>query len=168
MAKTGIENDDLIINGQSSVQESVYGFIYRTADLTGIESTGWTDTEFTGGSVVKVNVTHDTGTNPERVAVDLAGKYKISYMVNGFCDNSIHTTYTRLIKNGTTELVGSGAPESTHTSYAFSISVTIIADLAANDYITLQGRTDSNTSQWKGEGNLDTPVAAQILIKRIG
>jgi len=168
MTKTGIENNKLLINDIDAVSETAYGIIYRTAEQAGFTNAGWTDTEFTGGSVAKVNITHDTGSNPNRVYVDLAGTYKITYMVNAFCNSNVHTTYIRLYKNGSSEVLGSGTVLSENASYAFTLYNTVIVDLAANDYVTLQGKTDNAAAtDWMGDASFDTPISAQIMLQKI-
>jgi len=152
----------------SKTQIPVYAMIYRLDEQAGFTNAGWTDTEFTGGSVVSQGITHSTSTNPAQITVDQDGLYEISYMVNGFCNSNVHTTYARLLVNNSTEILGSGTVLSTGASYAFVLEDTVIVELNANDYFTLQGRTDNAAaSDWDGEANLDTPVAAQIVIKRI-
>lgn len=166
MTKIGFENNALLISGETATVEPAHAMIYRTDDLTGIGTESWVATEMTGGSIDKVNITHDTGSNPDRIAVDLAGTYRVSYMINAVCDTSTHTTSARVVKNGSTEIIGSGTTAAADSGWAFTLATTFDVVLAANDYLTIQGKVDLNTSQWNTGTLFDTNNSVTLTITR--
>jgi len=166
MTKTGIENNTLLVNDAVAGFEPVFGMVYRTATTTGI-STTFVNAEFTAGQVELNNITHDTGSNPERVYVDLAGVYEVSYKLNCIADTDPHTNFARVIKNGSTEIIGSEVGQAASGGWAFMLSTTFITRLAANDYLTLQMKVDALTSQYNAGAVFDTAVSCQMYIKKI-
>jgi len=166
MSKTGFENSTILVDGEVSGFEPVHGLVYRTATTTGI-STTFIDMDFTGGQVELKNITHDTGSNPERVAVDKAGVYEVSYIINGIADTDPHTHFAHVIVNGSTEVIGSEVAQAASGAWAFQLSATFIVRLSANDYLTLQMKVDALTSQYNAGAQFSTAVCGSMYIKKI-
>lgn len=152
--------------GAGHNNDEVYGIVYSTANTSSI-STSWVDAGFVTGQVGLNNITHSTSVNPEDVYVDKAGKYLVVYSINGLADTDPHTHFVRVIKNNTTEIIGSEAIQAASGGWSFNINNTFIADLAAGDYLTLQMKVDALTSQFDGGAVHDTAVSLQMSILKI-
>jgi hypothetical protein len=162
---------DHIFGGQylgatSKTQIPAYGMVYRIAEVTGI-STSYVDVEFTGGQVELNNITHSTSTNSSHVYVDIAGKYEVSYSINGIADTGAHTHFAQVTVNSSTAAIGSQVVQAASTGWGFNIGNTFIVDLNANDWLILQMKVDALTSQYDGNVGHGSPVAVQMYLKRI-
>lgn len=97
-------------------------------------------------------ISHDPGgANPERITVLMTGLYMISYQGLLEIVNAASTHQTRLFVNGTTAVPGStntiNADENNGTDIAPCINRTVVANLNANDYVTMQATsTDTGVS----------------------
>lgn len=127
------------------VLDLAHGMAYRTSTKDFVANNTWYDVELDGGNAELNNVSHDTGTNPERVTVDVAGTFKISYTVY-VRDNSVARALVgRIVKNGSTDLVGSSSfarPTGTSENCP-PLQANFIATLAASDYLTIQAGTNN-------------------------
>lgn len=162
---------DHIFGGQylratSKTQIPAYGMVYRIAEVTGI-STSYIDVDFTGGQVELNNITHSTSTNPSHVYVDIAGKYEVSYSINGIADTDPHTHFAQVVVNSSTAAMGSQVVQAAGGGWGFNIANTFVVDLAANDWLILQMKVDALTSQYDGNVGHASPVAVQMYLKRI-
>lgn len=165
---SGIEFNDGTI--QTTAANSAHATVYRLATSTGFNTT-WSSVSFTGGSVNPKNISHSTSVNSERITADIAGTYLISYSINAHNnDSNPHTTYSKVLKNGSTTLMNSGALNAKVNDYRFHIQQSFTAELAASDYLELQIATDTETTdivpqqQYLG----DDSSSAHISIIRIG
>ena len=154
-----------------------YGFVNRTTlyDLGGINT--WYDIPLDGLNGELTNITHSTSSNPERVYVDVAGTYYISPGVFIRRQSADHHMATRLFKNGATEISGSYSMSAIYTAAdnTLLINKSVIASLAANDYITIQATTNGNVTNeidmYDGANLADTTSVrpfASIAIHRLG
>ena len=117
------------------------GFAYRSATYSMTGTGDWENIPMTGGDNNLVNVSHSTGANPERLTVAVAGTYAITYRLSVLRNGTSHHVASRLFKNGTTEIAGSWAMEAVVTSDVNDtrvLTATVIATLAAGDYVTAQ------------------------------
>jgi hypothetical protein len=92
------------------------------------------------------SLAHD-GTNTQRINILAAGTYLLGYAIDSGSLATARITYARIYKNGTTVVPGSGASQSESTAALGpdEISNSVVATLAAGDYITLQVYTSTGT-----------------------
>ena len=83
------------------------------------------------------NTMHDTVTNPSRITIKRAGRYIITGAVN-FASNATSGFISSLLKNGS-EIARADIGAMTSTYSGRTPFVSIVSDLAVNDYIELQG-----------------------------
>ena len=122
----------------TSLETKAYGQAYRTSDYTIAAVSTWYPIDLDAGHNDLVNTAHSTSVNPSRLTVSEAGVYEITAAVL-FKSNGATAGAIRVIKNGSTELLGSFANSVNSASDASAVlSRTFIASLAANDYIQLQ------------------------------
>lgn len=155
---------------------TAYGYLYRDTAYNIASANAWTAIPLTGGEVTLTNITHSLITNPERVQVDLAGTYLINYQTLVRHYGTSHHLFSRLLKNGTTEVLASYAYQglvNTGTADCQTFGATLLAALAANDYIAIQVATSVNVSNeldWYWNGSMpqpDTYVTARMTLARL-
>lgn len=110
----------------------------RTTSLT--MSTTWQDISFdtTDVETDATVVDHEAGT-PDRITVKVTGTYELVYQFE-VSPTSTGTISGRIRKNDTTVIPGSTQESITYTNESDIISIVIVADLAANDYLTVQNQ----------------------------
>jgi hypothetical protein len=158
-------------------ESKAYGMIYRiNAFDIPIVST-WTDLPLDGGESNLINVAHSTTVTPERITVSVSGTYLIQYVIHYRRQNFPHHGVSRLIKNGSNEILGSytiASPISGDGNEEDPLSTQVITTLTADDYINLQVATNYNVvnevDSYLGP-DLPAPttkVSVSITITKIG
>jgi hypothetical protein len=125
------------------------GMIYRINAFDIPVVSVWTDLPLNGGESNLINVAHSTTTNPERITVNVSGTYLIQYVIHYRRQNFPHHGVSRLMKNGSNEILGSytvASPISGDGNEEDPLSTQIITTLSANDYINLQVATNINVT----------------------
>ena len=155
---------------------SAYGFIYRTTTKDLAATNTWYDIEFDANGTLS-NITHSTSTNTERVTVDAAGVYEITYQIQMHRGNgNDHHHVARLYKNGSSEITGSYALQAVtgdDVNEIHHLTHGVIASLSASDYVTVQIGTNvltDNEIAVYDDGNLPNPAAtiyASVVIKKL-
>ena len=112
--------------------------------------------------------THSTSTNPERITVDSAGRYKIEgfISINGSAGNYRLTMRCAVRVNGTTtsQYIDSAYLRSASGSNETCINVFDILDLSADDYIEVVVARISTTS---GSG-VTTANRTKLVVTKVG
>jgi len=158
-------------------ESKAYGMIYRinAFDIPLIST--WTNLPLDGGENDLINVAHSTTTNPERISVSVSGTYLIQYVIHYRRQNFPHHGVSRLMKNGSNEILGSytiASPISGDGNEEDPLSTQVITTLSANDYINLQVATNVNvTNEVDSYVGPDLPapstkVSVSITIVKIG
>ena len=155
-----------------------YGMAYRSTSFNIDTTNTWTNLGLNGGNANLVNVTHvHDGDYPERVAVDIAGIYLIQYRVYFRRSDNPHHGVTRLIKNGSTEVLGSYGENSNTDADGNEVhpaSGHTIVSLEADDYVTIQIGQNANIDtivNLHDDGSLPDPddfIYASLTIVKIG
>lgn len=141
-----------------------------------VDSTGGTDLNTSGIVPFDLEIRkdsefiHSNSTNPSRIEVTEQGWYKISYNVthnnNGDGDNDKVTIRTRIRKNGSTFIQGSGT-RTYLRDYAYGEfahnGTTFITELNAGDYIEVYGDKTSGSSA----GTVTVADETHLLIQKI-
>ena len=125
--------------------------IRRTTDYT--YTTSWANITCDTTDVENTTIiTHDA-TNTERINIGATGVYLISYDMKAHLDpnstNTIQRASGRVLINGTTVVDGSSIYADVYQSEIHDVDCTVVAELTAGDYITLQamtGGTDTMTA----------------------
>ena len=109
--------------------------VYKSADQS-IPSSTWTDISFDSENF-DVGDTHDNSTNNARITVTTTGTFLILFQTE-WTTTGGDDYKARIYKNGTTSLVESAM--TTHSnSNIETVGTSIMVELTAGDYITLQG-----------------------------
>lgn len=111
--------------------------VYNTSNISTLDST-WTSATF-DSERWDTDTIHSTSSNTSRLTATTAGKYLIIGHIF-FASNSTGQRAVRIRLNGTT-IIAQQSTSSVHTSRRFSIPV--IYDMAATDYVEIQGFQDS-------------------------
>ncbi|MDD5615250.1 MAG: hypothetical protein PHH85_03530 [Candidatus Methanoperedens sp.] len=153
-----------------------YGQAYRTTLYSLAAVNVWYDLPFDGGDNNLTGVSHSTVTNPERMVVSEAGVYLIIYGIVTKWTSGDGDLLSRIVKNGTTEVIGSMAQTvvtGASTDYTDYLTHATIVSLAANDYITVQAGSNFSGNRI-GNANIalspdpTTFITASVNLVRIG
>ncbi|MBK6984780.1 MAG: hypothetical protein IPH32_08485 [Bacteroidetes bacterium] len=158
-------------------ESKAYGMIYRINAFDIPLVSTWTNLPLDGGESNLINVVHSTSVNPERITVGVSGTYIIQYVIHYRRQNFPHHGVSRLMKNGSNEILGSytvASPISGDSNEEDPLSTQVITTLSANDYINLQVATNVNlTNEVDSYVGPDLPapttkVSVSITIVKIG
>lgn len=119
----------------------------KTSDTQNIGGANGATTKITWDTQDHIDTagfTHSTGTNPERIAVDVTGRYSINASVSASNAGANRTTWIiSYTINGTEEVRGSGRNYSRGAAYnGASMHLNTEADLTAGDYIEIMVTID--------------------------
>jgi hypothetical protein len=130
----GVSSD---VQGQLNLvlTDRAYLFAYRLDALDLPTAQTWVDVPWNVAATVKVNVTHSHTSTPERISIDKAGKYLITYRFQGNNSSTAGHYMARVINEGG-EI--SGSYSVSVRSYTLGCQATFIVALAVGSWIELQ------------------------------
>jgi hypothetical protein len=115
--------------------DRAYLFAYRLDALDLPTAQTWVDVPWNVAATVKVNVTHSHTSTPERISIDKAGKYLITYRFQGNNSSASGHYMARVINEGG-EI--SGSYSVSVRLYTLGCQATFIVALAMGSWIELQ------------------------------
>ncbi|MCK5616549.1 hypothetical protein KAR91_82565 [Candidatus Pacearchaeota archaeon] len=137
-------------------------------DSQSVDSTTDTAINFNTSDIKDIGFTHSTSTNPSRITVDSAGRYKIEAQIsiNGTTGNYRLTMRAAVRVNGTTtrQYIDSAYVRSATGSTESNITVLDVVDLSTNDYIEVMVARISSTT---GNG-VTTPNRTKFIMTKVG
>jgi hypothetical protein len=162
---------------ESVANTSAYGMAYRLSSYNFNAADTWETIDLDGGNNLLNNIIHSPVINPSRVIVDVAGDYEITYHAKITKDNNINVVaVSRLLQNGTTEVLGSydqwrhSPPSISGVNQTKSIRRTAIVSLGVGDYVELQlgtNNTNARVNDSTAGPDPDTRILASIEVRRL-
>ncbi|MBW3583449.1 MAG: hypothetical protein KY455_10165, partial [Euryarchaeota archaeon] len=144
---TGCVTDDKVATGISPTKLSAIACMAIKAAAENIATANWTSVALDGADVVDTDAMHDPAVNNTRVTVPYAGKYLITGTLV-FAASATGHRRARVRKNGAGSGIVSGYLPAAVTE-VIGVPLYGVVELAANDYLELQGFQNSG-------GGLDT------------
>ncbi len=119
--------------------------IRRTTTFSLAAAGTWYDVPFNTTDVENTpGILEHNNTNTERVDVKDDGLYQITYRFRANDGGTTHTILSRLQLNGASVINGSLSGETNYQNEFGVVQATVLAQLTANDYVTLQVQRSTN------------------------
>jgi len=169
MSETKIENDNIASDAAIAISKlaNASGQAWRTATLNiNVGATTRLDVPLTAGSNNKVNITHSTSTNPERMTVSIAGVYRVTYMAT-FTDSTAGFLPVITIWKNTSEIAESFRDTGSPAGYYVNLTGTCLVTLAANDYIKMSVASNRPTTEDTVASNYSA-ICAMVTMELVG
>lgn len=117
--------------------------VERDTDFT--VGTTWSDVEFeTTAYENQPDIIQHDDVNTERILIKEDGTYSINYGAVVQANTTTTTTYSRIFKNGTTQVPASDSEIRTYQNERHELAGQVTRDLLAGDYITFQLQRSSD------------------------